>query len=224
MAKQGVSRRSGAGQGDYMGKRHSKAGGRKKAPRKQPDILTEAEIRALKAKPNTRCPTGLRNRCMLELMHRSGLRVCEITGLCRPDIRWSERMVEIKRGKGGEPRTVPLLDSTLEWLARWDERRPRGEHFFCTLRKTKLHHSYIRELVKRLGSKAGIEGLHRVHPHALRHSFATECLRRGMNIREVQELLGHKDVRTTQIYLSVRPEELAERFRQVMGAPPAPGL
>lgn len=156
---------------------------------------------------------------MLELMHRSGLRISEVTRLRRRDIKWTEHMLELKRTKGGRARTVPLLDDTLGWLARWDERRPGGQFFFTTLGKQPLDHSYIRKMVKRLGHKAGIDGLHRVHPHALRHSCATECLKRGMNIREVQELLGHKDVRSTQIYTQVRPEELTQRFRQLMSAP-----
>ena len=194
---------------------------------KQPDNLDPAEVEALLARPNVRCPTGLRNRCMLELMHKSGCRISEVTAVRRRDIKWAEHCLVLPRTKGGKTRTVPLLDDTLRWLARWDECRRMdarlgGEFFFCTFRKTAVDHSYMRKLVKRLARKAQIDGIERAHPHALRHTCALTALDKGVNIREVQEMLGHKNVSTTQIYTRIRPKDLVEKYRRVMEGAPEP--
>jgi len=197
---------------------------------KQPDILDAPEIEALLAAPNVDCATGLRDRCMMELMVRSGLRISEVTAVRRRDIKWDDYMLVLPRTKGGKTRTVPLLDDTIAWLRRWDERRrndPRlgGEFFFCTLKKGRVDHSQVRAMFKRRACKAQLpgwdapkeeKGLARVHPHALRHSFAVAFLRAGGNIRELQTLLGHESVATTEIYTKVRPKDLVKKFREIM--------
>lgn len=195
--------------------------------KQEPDLLDPAEVDAILAGPNTGCPTGLRNRCMLELMARCGLRVVSVIGLRNRDIKWSENLLALKITKGGKPRRVPISDETKALLQRWADRRQtlRGstEVFFTSLGSEKrpqrraIHSSYLRELVKRLARKARIQDLERAHPHALRHSAAIAMLDSGLNIRDVQSILGHVNVKTTEIYTNIRPRELVEKYRRLMG-------
>lgn len=113
-------------------------------------------------------------------------------------------------GKGDKDRVVWIDDGTVEILDRWKQIRPRSAWFFCTLKGGRLKDSYVRHMVARYGGKAGIEV--RVHPHMLRHSYATELLEDGYSLIEVQRLLGHEDLDTTAIYLHVADENLRRRL------------
>jgi len=180
-------------------------------PKKLPKTLTKDEVLLLLSQPNKRAPTGLRNRCIMQLMYRAGLRESEVINLGTKDVEWGEAILRVWQGKGAKDRTLYLDEHTLDLLRMWDERRPRGRYFFCTLKGNKLNDRYIRELVDRYAEKAGI-GKH-VNPHMLRHTFATELLQEGYNIREVQKLLGHSDVSTTMIYTHVYDSDLANKMR-----------
>ncbi|MEA3401524.1 MAG: tyrosine-type recombinase/integrase [Armatimonadota bacterium] len=179
--------------------------------RREPRTITKDEARALLAQPNPACPTGLRNRAMMEIMYRAGLRVSEVTNLRPGDIRWQAGRVEVRDGKGGVDRTVPLDPETMNWLRQWDEERPKGGHFFTTLKGTQVLPRYVRQMIDRAAEKAGLNPAD-VSPHVLRHSYATELLDEGYSIREVQTLLGHSSVRTTQRYTHVDREALAEKI------------
>ena len=182
--------------------------------RRLPVVLDKTEAEALLAQPNTDCPTGLRNRAILELAYRAGLRVSELVKLRPANIRWREGLLEIRNGKGGRDRNVPVGPATLAWLRAWKAERPAGRTFFGTLKGGPLSARYLQQLVKRLAVKAlGEERGARVHPHTLRHSYATSLLDDGFTIREVQDLLGHASVATTQVYLHVRPGDLAAKIR-----------
>lgn len=178
-----------------------------------PTVLEQDEVEAIKRRPNTRCPTGLRKRAILEVLHRCGLRVSEVTKLRRLDIKWDDGIVEVRGGKGGKDRTLGLDDVTRAWLRAWDARRPRGRTFFTTLAGGPVSVRYLQQLVKRLARKAGIQQPERVMPHVFRHTCATELLREGWDIREVQDFLGHESVATTQVYLHVRPLDLIAKAR-----------
>jgi len=204
-----------------MKMRTEKAGGYG-ASKKLPQILERQEIAAIKRQPNTRCPTGLRNRAILEVMHRGGLRISEIINLRRRDIRWDICALEVRGGKGGKDRTVPLDNTALAWLRAWDAQRPRGKTFFTTLKGGILSARYLQQLVKRLACKAGIEDPNRVTPHVFRHTCATELLDEGFTIREVQAFLGHAWLNTTSIYLHVRPETLMAKTRARLNPDPGP--
>ena len=113
-------------------------------------------------------------------------------------------------GKGDKDRIVWVDDATVEILARWKEMRPRSDWFFCTLAGERLRDNYVRQMLARYGRKAGI-GI-RVHPHLLRHTFASELLEDGYSLAEVQRLLGHEQLDTTAIYVHTADEHLRRRL------------
>lgn len=186
--------------------------------RKLPQTLSKDEVAALMLRPNLNCPTGLRNMCLLLLMHRSGLRVSEACGVYLRDVRWSERRLHIRGAvaKGGREAWVSLDDLTLPMLERWKAIRRQyagpSPWLFTTLKGNQIDRRYVWEMVRRYAGKAGIEK--QVWPHMLRHTFATELLGEGFNIREVQELLRHSNVQTTSIYLHVQDAELHAKIRR----------
>lgn len=182
-----------------------------------PVVLDAKEAEAILKLPNTGCPTGLRNRAILEVMYRAGLRLSETLKLTPADIRWDDCLLEIRHAKNDKDRPVPVDSETIAWLRGWSEKRPKGcgsRRFFCTLKGGKLSGRYVEAMVKRLAAKAlGEERGKKVTPHVLRHSYATALLNGGFSIREVQVLLGHSSVNTTQIYTHVRPLDLAKKIQ-----------
>ena len=197
--------------------------GTRKAGRRLPVVLEEGEIEALRKVPNTRCATGLRNRAMIEAMYGAGLRVSEVVNLRPGDIRWRDGILEVHQGKGARDRNVPVNAETLGWLQAWKERRPgRSRYFFCTVQGRQISPRYIQAMVKRLAVRAGLERTEKVTPHTLRHSYATHLLNSGFTIREVQELLGHSSVTTTQIYTHVRPSDLAAKIQRMTSTSQVP--
>lgn len=181
------------------------------AHRRLPQVLDRGDIERLKDQVGGG-RLGIRNRAALECMHRAGLRVSEVCHLAPRDLRWNAAEVVIRNGKGGKDRVVPADDVLMMWLARWNEVRPASEVFFCTLRGTATVPRYWQALLKVLAQRAGIDPA-AITPHILRHSFATECLDDGLSLRDVQELLGHTSVATTQVYTHVRPADLAAKVR-----------
>lgn len=191
-------------------------------PKQLPKTLTADEMALLLDRPNVDCPTGLRNRAMLQVMYRAGLRVSECCGIHLRDVDWKTAELRIRPevGKGGREAVLPLGPATIEWLERWKPARRRyaagNPCMFVTLRGGHVDPHYVWEMVGRYARKAGIEK--KVTPHMLRHTYATDLLRGGADIREVQELLRHADVRTTMIYTHVSPERLADRIRRLDSA------
>lgn len=190
-------------------------------PRRLPKTLTAAELDALLAMPNLSVPTGLRDRCVLEVMARCGLRVSECCGLHLRDVDWKEGEVRIRAevAKGGREAVVYLDAPTLALLERWKTvRRPFGAGqpwlFVCVRQADRgqpLTRRAIYAMVRRRAAKAGISWA--VHPHALRHTFATAALRDGFTISEVQALMRHARLETTAVYLHVRNEDLKAKVR-----------
>ena len=178
-----------------------------------PKIISQEEAAALLAVPNVGCPTGLRNRVCLEVMYRAGLRVSEVVKLKPGNIRWKTGELEVRNGKGGKDRVVPVDQKTMDWLQRWEDQRPKaGGLFFVTLKGGELSTRYLGQVVDRCADKAGLDRK-RVSPHVLRHSYATEKLDAGFTSREVQELLGHANGGTTQIYTHVSPKSLRDKVQ-----------
>jgi len=140
------------------------------SPKKLPKTLTKEEVLKLLSRPNKKTPTSLRNRCIMQLMYRAGLRESEIINLSPKDIEWNEGIVRVCKGKVAKDRVLYLDEHTLDLLCLWNERRPGGRYFFSTLKGKKLNDRYIRQFVERYGQKAGIEK--HVNPHMLRHTFA----------------------------------------------------
>lgn len=185
--------------------------------RELPKTLTREQVEALMAMPNLACPTGLRDRALMELMYRAGLRVSECCGLQLRDWRRREGQIHLRPevAKGGREAFAYLDPIAEQFLTRWVEVRrrhaARRPHLFTTLRGGPLDRRDVWRMVVRRARKAGIG---HAHPHMLRHSFATSLLAEGFNVREVQRLLRHADLRTTTIYLEIREQELAEKIRR----------
>ena len=189
-----------------------------KGRRLPPEVLTEAEVSALLRACSTRAPTGIRNRALIVLMYRGGLRVGEALALRPKDLDREAGTIRILHGKGDKARTVGLDQQAFAVLERWlDKRTARGINghapIFCTLKGKPVSTSYVRVLLPRLAKKAKIEK--RVHPHGLRHTHAAELAREGVPARLIQEQLGHGSLATTDAYLrKIAPQELIEAMQR----------
>ena len=185
-------------------------------PLRVPKTLTESQVEALLAAPDTDTPRGLRDRAMLELMYASGLRVSELVGLRSVHLSLADGALRVT-GKGGKERLVPFGEEAHGWLVRYlREARPTllsgraAGALFVTARSAAADGSMTRQsfwqLVKKHARQAGIAVP--LSPHTLRHAFATHLLNHGADLRAVQLLLGHSDISTTQIYTHVARERL----------------
>lgn len=198
-------------------------------PRKRlPVVLSEEEQETLIDAINTSTANGLRTRAMVAAMLGAGLRVSEVVNLMPSDIDFKRGEVRVNRGKGDRDRVVPVDGETLAWLRSWAEKREalglKGRQpFFPRLRSkamaterikpgAKMGTRNVEAIIERLATRAGIDK--RVSPHSLRHTYATGQLDRGVNIRELQELLGHSAISTTAVYLRVNPEALREKIQK----------
>lgn len=181
-----------------------------------PEVLTEAEVRALMAGCSKRAPTGVRNKALIALLWRSGLRISEALALKPSDFDGSA--VRVANGKGGKYRTVGINEEASALVARWMEvRASRGitgrQTVFCTLSGGPVAARYVRNLLRRLARKAGIE--HRVNPHAFRHTLASELVAEGVNVVLIQHVLGHASLDGTAHYLRrIAPAELVDLMSQ----------
>ena len=180
-----------------------------------PHALDYAGVEALLATPLTRTKLGLRDRAILELMYASGLRVSEVSKLTLSEINLEAGFLRVV-GKGNKERIVPVGKQAADWLRRYiDEarlalgrnRQARSE-IFLSSRGTALSSKTIWHLVKKYARRAGVTG--NITPHTLRHSFATHLLDNGADLRVIQEMLGHADISTTQIYTHVDQRRLKE--------------
>lgn len=177
-----------------------------------PKSLTMAEVDKLLEPPATDDPRGLRDHAILEVMYASGLRVSELAALRLENINFETGFLRVI-GKGNKERIVPMGREALERLRLYMDRvRPTlvkphtPAALFLSDRGRMLQRSRIRLIVNRCAKRAGIAAS--VHPHMLRHSFATHLLENGADLRVIQEMLGHADVSTTQIYTHVDGQRL----------------
>ncbi len=183
-----------------------------KLGRSLPKSLTEGEVEALLAAPDTSNLLGMRDRAMLEVLYASGLRVSELVGLTLPQLNLQQGLVRVI-GKGNKERLVPLGEEALSWIERY-VRQTRGlllgalqnEVLFPTRRGSAMTRQAFWQLIKRYALLAGINKP--LSPHTLRHAFATHLLNHGADLRVVQLLLGHSTLSTTQIYTHVARERL----------------
>jgi len=178
--------------------------------RKIPEVLDGEERRKLLAVPNTRYPTGLRNLCMIRVMLNAGLRVGEVVSLQVKDVDMNTGKVTIHNGKGGKDRVLWLGEEDLALLGKWRDRKPQSTYMFTTLKGGQLSDRYIRSMVKRYAVKAGIKD---IHPHTLRHTFATDLYRDTHNLVLVGKALGHSSITTTTIYTHLVDGELEGAMR-----------
>lgn len=182
--------------------------------RRLPRVLAEEEIEALLTAPDVAAPLGLRDRAMIELLYASGLRVSELLGLKLSQLRLDLGLVVVM-GKGSRERMVPLGEAAEDWVARYlGEARPllvtgRHQTLFVNRYGRPLSRQGFWKLLRSYGISAGIAEL---HPHLLRHSFATHLLEHGADLRSVQAMLGHADISTTQIYTHIHQQRLRSLY------------
>jgi len=192
----------------------------KKKSRTLPKVLSREDVAKILNHPNIKTKIGLRNRTILEVLYRCGLRVSEVCNMTIDDVDMEKGFLYIQLGKNKVDRYVPMEPETVTWIARWAEQRPtETELLFPTLQNTALDQRYVREMLYRISEQTGVyiqdgKTKKKVHPHILRSCYATEVLEDGLNIAEVQSLLGHSSITTTAIYTKVRPGALAEKIRQ----------
>ena len=192
---------------------------RPKGERKLPIYLTVDEVEALLAAPDPLTPAGARDKAMIELLYATGLRVSELVGLQLNDLNLTAGYL-IAKGKGNKERVVPVGLIARAAVEHWLD-GPRlgicngraGKHLFVGRTGRPLTRQGFWKLLRRYAVQAGID--RPISPHKLRHSFATHLLERGADLRAVQQMLGHADVSTTQIYTHVdsrRLRGLYDRF------------
>ncbi|MFJ8458717.1 site-specific tyrosine recombinase XerD [Lysinibacillus xylanilyticus] len=186
---------------------------------KLPNILSIEEIEALLAAPNRSKPQGVRDVAMLELLYGSGMRISELIALDLADIHLTMGFVRVF-GKGGKERIIPLGKSALSALSTYLDgarsqlqgKYQKTDAFFINQRGKRLTRQGCWKLMKEHALKAGIQ--HELTPHTLRHSFATHLVENGADLRAVQEMLGHADISTTQIYTHISKSRLSEVYKQ----------
>lgn len=185
-----------------------------KTGRTLPGTLSEEDVEALLAAPDVSEPLGLRDRCMLEVLYASGLRVSELVGLRLDEISMRQGVVRVM-GKGSKERLVPLGEQALDWLEQYlADARPlllagkATDVVFPSQRGQQMTRQTFWYRIKLHARNAGI--IKPLSPHTLRHAFATHLLNHGADLRVVQMLLGHSDLSTTQIYTHVATARLQE--------------
>ena len=182
-----------------------------------PKVMSLEEVEQLLAAPDLRQPEGFRDRTMLEVMYATGMRVSELLNLKRASVNLETRYV-IAYGKGAKERLIPLGRVAIQFLEKYlREVRPlfvkngrEDDSLFLTIRGTGMTRQRFWQIIKEYGVKAGIQKP--LTPHILRHSFATHMLDNGADLRTVQELLGHSDISTTQIYTHLTNSRLKTVF------------
>lgn len=192
-----------------------------KTPKKAetlPKIISMAHIDRLIQAPDTTKPIGVRDRTILEVLYATGLRISELTSLTVDDIHLSMKLIQVV-GKGNKERLIPIGEQAAKWLDYYlTSTRPllikkatkESSVIFLNARGTPLTRQGIWKNLKQLAQTAGISG--NISPHTLRHSFATHLLENGADLRIVQELLGHSDVSTTQIYTHITKHRLKDIY------------
>jgi integrase len=198
---------------------HSSAEGRKVSKKKRgkkslPKAIELEDAEKLVASPNIRYITGLRNRLVLEMMLRCGLRVSEVCNLKVRNIRQSDWRVEIREGKTGDrfvylPREMePLMQV---WLRRRLDELPKTDALFPTHSGKPITRLYVYGMLERMAKRAGVE---KTHPHALRHTFATEFIRNGGSTSTLQQILGHSTAVMSLRYAQANPVDVKKAMRK----------
>ena len=181
------------------------------------ETLTNEEVTRLIKACSNRAPTGIRNRAMIVVLYRGGLRIAEVLALLPKDLDSESGTVRVLQGKGGKARTIGMDPVAFSVLDRWLEvRAKRGINgrspLFCTLNGRPMSRDYVRALLPRLARKAGIEK--RVHAHGLRHTHAAQLAAEGVPLNIIQRQLGHSNAATTSRYLDhIAPQQVIEAMR-----------
>lgn len=183
-----------------------------KQDQRLPNFLYPLEVSQLIESPDISKPLGIRDRALLELLYATGIRVSELVGLKVSDLNYSQGVIKVT-GKGGKDRIVPLGKPSAEWVQRYLQAREKlvikgkgTAALFVNRFGDQLSGRGVRNIINKYVEVLAINT--RVSPHTLRHSFATHLLNRGADLRSVQELLGHVNLSTTQIYTHLTKEDI----------------
>jgi integrase/recombinase XerD len=183
-----------------------------------PETLNELQVEKLIDCIDAKAPLGLRDRAMVELLYASGLRISELASARLENLDFEERILRVT-GKGNKTRLVPVgrkaCDALTAYLSRERPKlvkRRSSSEIFLSERGTKLTTARIWQIVKKIARSSGLE--QNIYPHLLRHSFATHLLSNGADLRIIQEMLGHADISTTQVYTHVDQQRLKAVHRQ----------
>lgn len=191
---------------------------RPKLSRRLPSVLTYDEVQKILSLPDVSNHLELRDKAMLETLYACGLRISELLTLQIRDVHEKQNFVRIF-GKGRKERLVPISDTALKWIKRYlDQARPLLDRFhrsqgvlFLSVRGTSMSRMGFWKILKKYVGEADIQK--EIHPHTFRHSFATHLLENGADLRAVQEMLGHADISTTQIYTHVDRTFLLQEYQ-----------
>jgi integrase/recombinase XerD len=178
-----------------------------------PKFLNQSEIETLFSQPDVSTQIGLRDRAILELMYASGLRVSEAVNVKLSDLDLDLGILTTT-GKGSKTRRVPVGSSAVEWLKSYLATRRKKENIdiqnlFVTPLGRPMNRQIIYQFIREYAEKCGLQG---VSPHTLRHSFATHLIQNSADIRSVQQMLGHSDISTTQIYTHITDAHLKKSY------------
>lgn len=191
-----------------------------KKEKRLPLALSETEVDTLLAQPNVEKGLGLRDRAILETLYATGMRVSELINLKISDLHQDIQLIKVL-GKGSKERLVPISDVALSWIDKYDNQvREKlimkngafSDIIFLNSRGKKLSRQAVWQLIKKYCQTANITK--NVTPHTLRHTFATHLLENGADLRVVQELLGHSDITTTQIYTNLTQKHIMEVYKK----------
>lgn len=183
-----------------------------------PKAISPQAVEQLLEAPDTTTPLGVRDRTILELMYATGLRISELVNLKLSDMHLTMGFIQTM-GKGEKERIIPIGEIASQWLDHYldgarvylqDQSAETSEYVFLNSRGKSLSRQGVWKKVKQLALEAGID--QNVTPHTLRHSFATHLLENGADLRMVQELLGHADISTTQIYTHITKTRLKQVY------------
>ena len=183
-----------------------------------PETLNEIQVQQLLDAIDIKTELGLRDRAIVELLYASGLRISELTAARLEQFNDEERILRVT-GKGNKTRLVPVGRKASQALAAYlSAERPQlvtsrsGSEIFLSVRGRKLTTARIWQIVKKHAKRSGVEA--NIYPHLLRHSFATHLLSNGADLRIIQEMLGHADISTTQVYTHVDQQRLKAVHRK----------
>lgn len=191
-----------------------------KKERRLPVALSHQELENLLAAPNISKPLGLRDRAILETLYATGMRVSELIDLRENDLHEDLNLIRVL-GKGSKERLVPITDVALSWIEKYqkDVRNQQilkkgkyTDYIFLNAHAGSLTRQAIWQMIKKYCKQAHITK--NVTPHTLRHTFATHLLENGADLRVVQEILGHSDISTTQIYTNLSQKHILEVYKQ----------
>ena len=186
-----------------------------KRKHKLPVILEPEEAQNLLRQPNRRYPTGLRNKAMMALMLHCGLRISEVVSLRPININLAKGKLRVESGKGNKDRDLAIPEYLTDLLDSWRKKRSPSDYFFATLKGKKLSSRYLQQMVKRYAQKAGINK--RVSPHTLRHTYATQYYRQTKDIETLRRILGHSDISTTTIYITLANIDVENGMKSFKG-------